>query len=241
MTETPLNLDEVGWFLSAGRNCWKSHIPNKVDIINVFRDQTGRHAHFGWYGRTERRGFHSEKQQGVEAMLADFLANRLLLVVDGIEMNNAIFRSGNLQNIVSVDPASLESIEVLPDPGSVIYGSDALGGVLSLNTFRPEFSSSGNWSLKDWSFWKALQPIPKKPFMEDGKPRTKLGFLISEVYSGFDDWWWGKTVRLNISDRNMLFRVFFNGMRQYFVKKWQLTGYRDFPVMISWTWWLTEM
>ncbi|MDA0194884.1 MAG: ABC transporter permease [Bacteroidetes bacterium] len=56
-------------------------------------------------------------------------------------MNNAIFRRGNLQDIIRIDPNSLESGEVIFGPGSVIYGSDALGGVMDSHTITPKFST----------------------------------------------------------------------------------------------------
>ena len=61
-------------------------------------------------------------------MLRGFEANRVLLVVDGIRMNNAIYRSGHLQNAITVDPNSIERVEVIYGASSVGYGSDALGG-----------------------------------------------------------------------------------------------------------------
>lgn len=79
---------------------------------------------------------------GSSPVLRGFEANRVMLVIDGIRMNNAIYRSGHLQNIITVDPEMLDKIEVLYGPGSVIYGSDALGGVISMITPNPVFSTS---------------------------------------------------------------------------------------------------
>ncbi len=79
---------------------------------------------------------------GGSPMIRGFSTNRLLLVVDGIRMNTAIFRSGNLQNVISLDPFTIEHTEVLFGPSSVIYGSDALGGVMSFNTLTPGLSAS---------------------------------------------------------------------------------------------------
>ena len=41
-------------------------------------------------------------------------------------MNNAIYRSGHLQNAITVDANALEQVQVLMGPSSVRYGSDAL-------------------------------------------------------------------------------------------------------------------
>jgi len=80
---------------------------------------------------------------GGSPVLRGFEANKILLMVDGIRMNTAIYRGGHLQNILTVDPASLAKAEVLYGPGSVQYGSDALGGVIHLFTPDPVLSATG--------------------------------------------------------------------------------------------------
>lgn len=82
------------------------------------------------------------QQGGGSPMIRGFATNRLLITVDGIRMNTAIFRSGNVQNVISIDPFATESAEVLFGPGSVIYGSDAIGGVMSFQTLTPTLSSA---------------------------------------------------------------------------------------------------
>ncbi|MFT6246801.1 MAG: hemoglobin/transferrin/lactoferrin receptor protein, partial [Salibacteraceae bacterium] len=77
---------------------------------------------------------------GGSPQLRGFGTNRVMIVVDGVRMNNAIFRSGNLQNVLSVDPSSLEGVEILFGPGSVMYGSDAIGGVMDFTTKEAKFS-----------------------------------------------------------------------------------------------------
>jgi len=77
---------------------------------------------------------------GGSPMIRGFSTNRLLYTVDGVRMNTAIFRSGNLQNIISLDPFAIENTEVLFGPGSVIYGSDAIGAVMSFQTLTPQLA-----------------------------------------------------------------------------------------------------
>jgi hemoglobin/transferrin/lactoferrin receptor protein len=97
-----------------------------------------------------------QKSQGAggSPMIRGFSTNRLLISVDGVRMNTAIFRSGNLQNVISIDPFAIERAEVFYGPGSVMFGSDAIGGVMSFYTLRPKFSGdkklyvSGNASSR---------------------------------------------------------------------------------------------
>ena len=56
---------------------------------------------------------------GGSPMIRGFATNRVLMVADGVRMNNAIYRSGNNQNIISIDPFSLEDAEVIFGPGSI--------------------------------------------------------------------------------------------------------------------------
>jgi hemoglobin/transferrin/lactoferrin receptor protein len=77
------------------------------------------------------------QQGGGSPVIRGFEASRVLLVIDGIRMNNAIYRSGHLQNIITTDNNSFEKVEVIYGPSSTIYGSDALGGVIHLYTKNP--------------------------------------------------------------------------------------------------------
>jgi len=79
---------------------------------------------------------------GGSPVIRGFEASRVLLMVDGVRMNNAIYRAGHLQNIITVDNMVLDRMEVLYGPSSTIYGSDALGGVVSLTTKNPSLSSN---------------------------------------------------------------------------------------------------
>jgi len=78
---------------------------------------------------------------GGSPILRGFEANKILLVIDGVRMNNAIYRSGHLQNSITIDNNILERVEVLFGPSSIMYGSDALGGVIHYYTRSPEFSA----------------------------------------------------------------------------------------------------
>ncbi len=89
-------------------------------------------------GNTGAVFIQKSQQGGGSPMIRGFATNRLLMAVDGVRMNTAIFRSGNLQNVISLDPFALESAEVLFGPGSVMYGSDAVAGVMNFTTLRPK-------------------------------------------------------------------------------------------------------
>ena len=89
------------------------------------------------------------QQGGGSPIIRGFEANRVLIMIDGVRMNNAIYRSNHLQNVMTIDPNALERVEVVYGPSSSIYGSDALGGVMNF------YTKNIPYSLTDSSFWQA--------------------------------------------------------------------------------------
>lgn len=87
-------------------------------------------------------GVYIQKSQmgGGSPMIRGFAANSILLMFDGIRMNNSIYRSGNLQNIITIDPFLLEESEIIFGPGSIVYGSDAMGGVIDFHSKKMAIS-----------------------------------------------------------------------------------------------------
>jgi len=61
-----------------------------------------------------------------------------LVLVDGFRLNTSIMRSGPNQYLNTIDAWSVERIEVLRGAGSVLYGSDAIGGVIDVTRRRPD-------------------------------------------------------------------------------------------------------
>ncbi len=140
MEPSNLNLDEV--VVSATR--WQqvtSNIPSKIISISpkevaLQNPQTAADL----LGASGKVFIQKSQQGGGSPMIRGFATNRLIYTIDGVRMNTAIFRGGNLQNVINLDPFATENTEVLFGPGSVIYGSDAIGGVMSFQTLTPQLS-----------------------------------------------------------------------------------------------------
>lgn len=132
-------------------NRWRQNnldIASKVSLLSSENLMIRNPANTAdWLGSSGEVFIQKSQQGGGSPMIRGFSANRLLYAVDGVRMNTAIFRSGNLHNVISIDPFSLASTEILFGPGSVMYGSDAIGGVMSFETLSPVFSTENNsWS-----------------------------------------------------------------------------------------------
>mgnify|MGYP005842617259 CR=1 FL=1 len=137
----PFSLNEI--IVSGNR--WqqdKREIPYKVTVIKqhdvlLQNPQTAADL----LGASGEVFIQKSQMGGGSPMIRGFSTNRLLITVDGVRMNTAIIRSGNSQNVISLDALSVERTEVLFGPGSIIYGSDAVAGVMSFHTLKPTLSS----------------------------------------------------------------------------------------------------
>lgn len=83
------------------------------------------------------------QQGGGSAVLRGFEASRIGMMIDGVKMNNLIYRAGHLQNLITVDQELIENIKVIWGPSGLRYGSDALGGFLYMKTIRPVAGNEG--------------------------------------------------------------------------------------------------
>ncbi|SHG73012.1 TonB-dependent receptor [Winogradskyella jejuensis] len=125
---------------------------------------------------------------GGSPIIRGFSTNRLLIAVDGVRMNNAIFRGGNLQNVISIDPFAIQRTEVTLGSGSVVYGSDAIGGVMSFYTKKPQLSFKDELFLKTNAVVRYSSANNEKTAHTDiNLGYKKWGFLTSISYTDFDD------------------------------------------------------
>jgi len=179
--------------LSVGRNKKRrTKISKKVALITPKKtelDLPQTSAELLYYGG----GVRIQKTQGGggSPVIRGFEANRVLLVVDGVRMNNAIYRSGHLQNAITIDPHVLERTEVIFGPSSVGYGSDALGGVVHFYTIQPKINNEKKWTIKGLeSYNTALNHLISNLNFEYSQ--EKWASFTSFSYSDFGDIIMGK-------------------------------------------------
>lgn len=133
-------------------------------------------------------GVRVQKSQGGggSPVIRGFEANRVLLVIDGVRMNNAIYRSGHLQNAITIDPNSLERTEVIFGPSSVGYGSDALGGVVHYYTQQVKINEQEKWMLGGNSSYNINQKT-NTHHIHAGLSKKKWGSYTSLSFANFGD------------------------------------------------------
>ncbi len=117
-----------------------------------------------------------------------FEASRVLLIVDGVRMNNAIYRAGHLQNVITIDNNILDRVEVLYGPGSTLHGSDALGGVMVFTTKNPMLSRKKGAQFSGNVMTRYSSANDEGTAHFDLNIGTKkLASLTSVTYSSFGD------------------------------------------------------
>ncbi len=125
---------------------------------------------------------------GGSPMIRGFATNRILLSVDGVRMNNAIFRGGNLQNVISIDPFTIKKTEVTFGPGSVIYGSDAIGGVMNFYTQKPHFSYADSLAFSgNVNYRYSSANNENTAHLDFNLGKKKWASYTSFTYNNFDD------------------------------------------------------
>ncbi|MEN8811045.1 MAG: TonB-dependent receptor [Flavobacteriales bacterium] len=138
---------------------------------------------------------------GGSPIIRGFEANKILLVVDGVRMNNAIYRSGHLQNAITVDANILQNTDVFYGPGSVIYGSDALGGVIHFHTKNPEHSMDTTLATSANAMARLGTANGEQTYHVDfNLGSKKLASLSSITFSSFSDFKMGKNRTHGYSD-----------------------------------------
>ena len=150
---------------------------------------------------------------GGSPIMRGFEANKLLLVIDGVRLNNAIYRAGHLQNAITIDPSVLEKTDIIFGPSSVLYGSDALGGVIHFVTANPKLAdSTGLKTATNYSAFYNSNNNALTTNLNYSIANQKWGALTSVSYSNFGNSKMGKN-RLHGYDNW--------GLKSYYVKQFE--------------------
>ncbi len=179
------NIMMAEFVISASKNKEKkSDLPYKIDVLeSKLLSTTAYQNSADILQETGNIMIQKSQGGGGSPVLRGFEANRILLVVDGIRMNNAIYRSGHLQNSLTIDNSILERVEVLYGPSSVMYGSDALGGVIHYYTSEP--LSSGIEIQSNLQYSTVNRGKLFHAHLNAGN--EKIGNIISFTFKDFGD------------------------------------------------------
>ncbi len=147
-----------------------------------------------------------------------FTGFRTLLLVDGIRINNSVFREGPNQYWSTIDPLTIDRIEVVKGPSSVLYGSDAIGG--TVNAFTRSRETGGDafsWKRRAYYRFASADDSHVGRFEVGANGGSEWGLLAGAELKDHDDVTGGRHTGLQ-----------------------RETGYDEFGIDAKLEWWARE-
>jgi hemoglobin/transferrin/lactoferrin receptor protein len=173
----------------------KNQTPSQIEVISKEKIEFQNFQNTADMLANSGSLFVQKSQQGAGSpVIRGFEASRVLLLVDGVRMNNLIFRAGHLQNVITVDENFLETVLIQFGPTSSLYGSDALGGSVNMITKSAKFGNgfTGNVNTRYSSVNEE-----KSGYFDINYGTTNFASLTAFSYNDFGDLKMGRTKNHN--------------------------------------------
>lgn len=173
----------------------KNQTPSQIEIISKEKIEFQNFQNTADMLANSGSLFVQKSQQGAGSpVIRGFEASRVLLLVDGVRMNNLIFRAGHLQNVITVDENFLETALIQFGPTSSLYGSDALGGSVNMITKKAKFGKgfTGNVNTRYSSVNEE-----KSGYIDLNYGATNFASLTAFSYNDFGDLKMGRSKNHN--------------------------------------------
>ncbi len=165
-------------------------VPQSVTVLgqDTFRDALYRTIPEAF---REVPGAHVQKTSHGQGspFLRGFTGFRTLTLVDGIRLNNSVFRDGPNQYNATIDPYTIGRMEIVKGPSSVLHGSDAVGGTINVLTRAWEFQEEDGllWSRRTIYRFSSAEDSHTVRAESAGQVNRRLGFLLGGTWRDYDD------------------------------------------------------
>ncbi len=175
----PVELEEVTVIARVEKDTFRT--PNSVSVIG--REQIERmNAPTTPQILRETEGVWTQQTtvgQG-SPLLRGLTGYQAFLAIDGVRLNNSTFRSGPNQYLVTISPDNLDRVEVLRGTGSMLYGSGAMGGVISMFTKDAILDgATEEWNIQSRAFTRfASASSERLGRLEVIGSQKQLGFSV---------------------------------------------------------------
>lgn len=163
---------------------------------------------------------------GGSPFIRGLTGNYTLLLVDGIRMNNSTFRYGPNQYFNTISPFSVDAVEVLRGAGSTLYGSDAIGGTININTISPSFEKN---KMISGSVGGQLMShgMEKTAHVELGGNKKNLAYILTGNIRKFGDLYAGKGLGYERPSGYPEKDFLFKGL-------WQISDHKKMTINYQW-------
>lgn len=129
-----------------------------------------------------------------------FTGFRNLFMIDGIRLNNSVFRDGPNQYWATVDTYGLDRLEVIKGPGSTLYGTDAIGGTVNALTAsrnRDDLDDGSSWSRRLLYRYSSAERAHTLRGEVHGNVGENFAYSIGGTTKSFGEFRGGRTVGKN--------------------------------------------
>lgn len=130
---------------------------------------------------------------GGSAFIRGLTGNQTLLVIDGIRINNATYRYGPNQYLNTIDMFTLKKIDILKGIGAIEYGSDAMGGVIQMETKQNSLKDIGKLHVSNASKFVTHQ-MESTNRTEVQFAQKKWDFIGGMSFKNYGDIWGGGNI-----------------------------------------------
>ena len=188
-TDVPIRLDEI--CITATRtNKDPLYTPNTVHSLSFEKLQNERMVRTVPEALKEIPGIMVQKTSHGQGSpyIRGFTGFRTLFMIDGIRLNNSVFREGPNQYWNTVDPFSIEKLDIVKGPSSVLYGSDAIGGTVNALTIGPKYSEK-RYSSNGRAYYRYADAENSHSSRGEvgGSYHKKFGWMLGASYKDFGD------------------------------------------------------
>lgn len=150
-------------------------------VENIYRTTPEALAHTP--GVTVQKTAHGQGSPFIRGLTGE----QVLILVDGVRLNNSTFRYGPNQYLSTIDPAVIDHIEVVRGPSSALYGSDAMGGVINVVTRkRRDFSQEQDTDAEVNLIYGSADKEKTGRIAVEGNI-VDYGYLANADYRDFDN------------------------------------------------------
>ena len=198
----PIELEEITVITRVAKDTFQT--PNSISVIDraqierINADITPRilRETVGVWAQQTTAGQGSPLLRGLTGYQA-------FLSIDGVRLNNSTFRSGPNQYLGTISPASLDRIEVLRGSGSMLYGSGAMGGVISMFTKDVILdNATKKWNIESHAFGRFASGTSERiGRLEVMGSRKRIGFSVGASARRFGDINPGRGYNLHYKNR----------------------------------------
>jgi len=117
-----------------------------------------------------------------------FTGFRTLMLIDGVRLNNSVFREGPNQYWNTVDPLAVDRLEVVKGPAAVHYGSDAIGGTVNALTAGPAGHADGfSWERRAFYRVSSAESSHTARAEVSGPLTPDVGFFLGGSWKDYGD------------------------------------------------------